>query len=385
MDMKQAKDLLRRYRSGTTTPAENELVESWYRQLVNTDQWEWSEEEKALQEKTLEADILRQINAIPDKKIVPLFRRSQWWVAASVILLAGVFSYFQFFHAPVKFENPSPIAQVANNEIKAPQSNKARITLANGQQVYLDGAANGALATQGNVQVVKLAGGEIAYQYHSTGSAAQMEYNTLSNPRGSKVINMVLADGSIVWLNAASSITYPVSFIGNERKVSVTGEAYFEVSHDASKPFIVHHDQMDVRVLGTHFNVNTFDEEGVSSKVTLLEGSVKVNNGNANAVLKPGQQAVVAQGVKVLDDVDLGLVMAWKNGYFQFENATLQTVLNEVSRWYDVEVVYEGHNRPRQFIGSIQRDLSLSEILKILEKNKIRFKVDNGRLLVRPD
>jgi hypothetical protein len=259
------------------------------------------------------------------------------------------------------------------------------ITLANGQKIYLDSAGNGALAVQGNVKLVKLAGGEIAYQQGPDNISGKIEYNTISNPKGSKVINMVLADGSKVWLNAGSSLTYPVLFIGNERKVSVTGEAYFEVTHDASKPFVVNNGSMNVRVLGTHFNVNAFEDDGSDIKVTLLEGSVKIDNGNATGLLKPGQQAVVIKEIEVLNDVDLDLVMAWKNGYFQFNNASLQNVLKEVSRWYDVNVVYEGHNQPRQFVGEMERALSLSQVLKILERNQVYFKIEGKNLIVMAD
>ena len=257
--------------------------------------------------------------------------------------------------------------------------------MANGQNVHLDSAGNGALAIQGNVKLIKLANGKIVYQHNSGEVSTKIEYNTLSNPRGSKVINMTLADGSKVWLNAGSSLTYPVSFIGNERKVLVTGEAYFEVAHDASRPFVVINGSMDVRVLGTHFNVNAFEDDGNDIKVTLFEGSVKINNGNATGLLKPGQQAVVTNDVRVVDNVDLGQVMAWKNGYFQFDNASLQNLLKEVSRWYDVDVVYEGYNQPREFVGEIQRDLSLSEMLKILQKNNVHFKIEGKELRVMPD
>jgi|SRR6185437_1024114 len=382
MSIQQAKELLQKYRAGNCTPSESELVENWYNQLIDTGEWQWGEGEKDMMEKAIEARIIKQINSSQKNGVFYLKARYQWWAAASVILLLAGFGYFLFFHKTTK---PTQIAKVLRNDIKAPQSNKAMITLANGQTVYLDSVGNGALAMQGNVKLVKLAGGQIAYEHASGKVISKMEYNTLSNPRGSKVINMTLADGSKVWLNAGSSLRYPVLFIGNERKVSVTGEAYFEVTHDASKPFIVNNGAMDVRVLGTHFNVNAFEDDGNDIKVTLLEGSVKINNENATGLLKPGQEAVVTREIKVLNDVDLDLVMAWKNGYFQFDNASLQNVLKEVSRWYDVNVIYEGKNQPREFVGEIQRDLSLSEMLKLLERNKVHFKIQGKDLRIIPD
>ncbi|MEO8860301.1 MAG: FecR domain-containing protein [Ginsengibacter sp.] len=382
MDIHQAKELLQRYQSGNCTRSENELVEEWYKQLIETGEWQWGDGEKDMMQRLIEARIMKQINGSHKKEVFYLSPRYQWWAAASIILLMGAFSYFMFFNKSTK---PEQIAKILNNDVKAPQSNKATITLANGQKVYLDSTGNGALAIQGNVKLVKVANGKIVYQTNSGEVISKMEYNTLSNPRGSKVINMDLADGSKVWLNAGSSLTYPVLFIGSERKVSVTGEAYFEVAHDASRPFIVNNGSMNVRVLGTHFNVNTFEDDGNDIKVTLLEGSVKVNNANATGLLKPGQQAVVTKEIKVVNDVDLDLVMAWKNGYFQFDNASLQNVLKEVSRWYDVNVVYEGKNQPRQFVGEIQRDLSLSEMLKLLERNKVHFKIEGKELRIIPD
>ena len=384
MDILQAKELLQRYQDGKCTPSETKLVESWYQQLIETGEWQWSEGEKDIMQRELEARITEQINDVPRKLKVPVFllRRPRWWAAASFILLLGGFSYFLFFN---KTPKPVQIAKVLPGDIKAPQSNRATITLANGQKVFLDSVGNGALAVQGNVKLVKLPGGEIVYQKNSGEISGRMEYNTLSNPRGSKVINMILADGSKVWLNAGSALTYPIAFVGNERKVSVTGEAYFEVAHDISKPFMVNNGSMNIRVLGTHFNVNAFEDDGHDIEVTLLEGSVKINNGNATGLLKPGQQARVNREVKIVNDVDLDIVMAWKNGYFQFDNASLQNVLKQVSRWYDVNVVYKGNNQPREFVGEIQRDLSLSEVIKILEKNKVHFKIERRELIVLPD
>ncbi len=391
MDIHQVRELLQKYRTGKCTPSENELIENWYRQLIDTGEWKWNEGEKEMMQKMLEARIMKQVNNKRDKIKPPVFLllRNRWWAAASAVLLLGAFSYLLFFN---KSKKQAQFAKVLSNDVKAPQSNRAMITLANGQKVFLDSAGNGALAIQGNVKLVKLSGGEIAYQNTSGKISGKMEYNTLANPRGSKVINMVLADGSKVWLDAGSSLTYPVSFIGDERKVSIAGEAYFEVAHDASKPFIVNNGSMDVRVLGTHFNVNAFEDEDNTIKVTLLEGSVKINNGHESGLLKPGQQASVSKEIKVESDVDMDKVMAWKNGFFEFDNASLQNVLKQISRWYDIDVVYEGSNQPREFVGEMQRDLSLSEVLKILEKNKVHFRIVRGtpsgegkQLIVMPD
>ena len=382
MNIQQAKELLQKYRAGNSTDSENELVERWYQQLVETGEWKWAKGEKEMMQKLIEARLMRKMKAEPEKRIFYLRRRSQRWAAATVIFLLAGFSYFFLIHRSSK---STEVAEVLNNDVKAPQSNKAVITLANGQKVFLDSVGNGALAIQGNVKLVKFANGEIAYEHHSGEISTKMEYNTLSNPRGSKVINMVLSDGSKVWLDVGSSITYPVAFSGNERKVSITGEAYFEVAHDASKPFFVTCGSMNIGVLGTHFNVNAFEDDGPDIKVTLLEGKVKVNNKNAKGLLKPGEQAVVNNKIKILDDVDLDEVMGWKNGYFEFNNSSLQNVLNQVSRWYNVAVVYQGNNKPRQFMGEIQRDLNLSEILKILEKNSVNFQIEGKKIIVLPD
>lgn len=385
MDINQAKELLQRYQAGSCTPPENELVESWYQQLIETNEWEWGEGERDMMQHIIEARMLEHTNDSP--KITGsrffLLSRSGWWAVAAVVsFLIGSFSYLFLFNDTPK---PAQLVKAVRNDVKAPQSNRAMITLANGQKLYLDSVSNDALATQGNVKLVKLEGGEIAYQQSSGEVGAKLQYNTLSNPRGSKVISMFLADGTKIWLNAGSAVTYPVAFIGNERDLSVTGEAYFEVAHDASKPFIVKYNSIRVEVLGTHFNINAFEDEDPDIKVTLLAGSVKINNEHANSLLKPGQQALVNKAIKVVSDVDLGFVMAWKDGFFQFNNASLQNVLKQVSRWYDVDVVYEGSNQPRQFVGEMQKNLNLSEMLKILEKNNVHFRIEGKRLIVRPD
>src|SRR6185312_1588485 len=195
-----------------------------------------------------------------------------------------------------------------------------------------------------------------------------------------------LSDGSKVWLNAESAITFPTAFTGNERKVTIKGEAYFEVAHDASKPFQVTVNGMQVQVLGTHFNINAYEDDDYI-KTTLLQGSVKVTKGNESVLIAPGEQAKVnnASGdIKIKKDVDLDEAVAWKNGFFYFSHADLQTVLRQFSRWYDVDVEYEGVLPKRLFEGKIQRSLNLSEALRILETNDVHFKIMGKKIEVTP-
>lgn len=313
--------------------------------------------------------------------IVPQPKRMRtWWphiavAAVLFFLLAG--AYFFFF-------NRSSGPTLANkneqpHDVKPPETNRATIKLSNGQTVYLDSVANGLLVRQNNVKVVKLADGKIAY----SGSTAEVIYNELFNPRGSKVVDMVLSDGSHVWLNAGSSIRFPVAFAGNERKVSITGEAYFEIAHNPGMPFKVVKGETAITVLGTHFNVNGYEDE-TEIKVTLLEGKVKVSRGSETEDLKPGQQARVGDKIAISGDVDMEKVMAWKNGRFVFEMADIESIMRQLARWYDLDVKYEG-KITSQFGGSISRQVNLSEIFKILEATgSIKCKVEGRAVTVQP-
>lgn len=302
-------------------------------------------------------------------------------VAASVILVIGMGSYFLFF-------NHLQQDQIAKTnipqDVKAPTTNRAMITLSNGKKIILDSAGNGTLAKQGNVSVIKTDDGKIAYQSTDHSPHSIVEYNTLFNPRGSKVVNLTLSDGTRVWLNSESSLKYPVAFNGNERKVEITGEAYFEVAHDARKKFIVDANGVNTEVLGTHFNVNAYNDEA-STKVTLMEGSVKVSKGSSINFLKPGQQADVSSEVKVINGVDVDEVMAWKEGYFHFENSDLKTILGQFARWYDIEIVYEGSVTNRKFFGIVKRSNTLTKVLEMLRDNNIDFKIEGKRLIVKSE
>jgi hypothetical protein len=291
--------------------------------------------------------------------------------------------YYLFNHSTTK--EVAKINAPAKQDIAAPTSVHATITLANGQKIILDSTGNGTLATTGNMNIVKTADGQIAYDEASKISSGEVleTYNTLSNPRGSKVVSLILSDGTQVWLNAETSLTYPTAFAGRERKVTITGEAYFEVSHNASMPFKVMKGETEITVLGTHFNVNAYDNES-SIKVTLLQGSVKVQNGSSSQIIKPGEQARVAGGIKVINEVNVDQVMAWKNGRFSFDHAGIKTVMRELSRWYDLDVEYEGVPTNDLFGGDIQRDLPLSKTLDFLKQSQVHFEVKGRKVIVKP-
>jgi transmembrane sensor len=295
-------------------------------------------------------------------------------VAASVILFVG-FGYF------MSTKNTVTKAIVENKKtIIEPGRNGAILTLANGTEIVLDSLKNGLVANQSNT-IVSKKDGELVY---TKGNNSRVAYNTMSTPRG-RQYSVVLSDGTRVWLNASSSITFPTSFVLNQRKVSITGEAYFEVAKDKEHPFVVSVKDVEVKVLGTHFNINSYADEA-NINTTLLEGSVLVCKKDKKIILKPGQQAAVknAGGIEVKMLGNFSEVMGWKNGVFYFENASLETVLRQLSRWYDVEIIFEKGVSSRSFNGELPRDLELSQILKILEGNNVHFKVEGKILRVLP-
>lgn len=324
-------------------------------------------------------------NAIPDTiPLLPIPRKrrktGRWLTAAAAIIVLAVSGYWLSLQYQEKGElaitTPIP-------DVKAPESNRATIMLADGRTVYLDSVGSGALAEQGNMKLVKLADGQIAYQAGTADVVLEIQYNTLVNPRGSKVIDMTLADGSRVWLNAGTSITYPVAFVGADRTVSVKGEAYFEVAPDKTKPFLVNTGDAFVKVLGTHFNVMNYSGEP-SIQTTLLEGSVEMVAGDKTLILKPGQQSNLKQdgGLTLTNNVDVELVTAWKNGLQSFRHTDLKTLMRQVERWYDVDVVYEAVvPASLSFTGEgISRKVSLRELLQVLENKELKFEIDaNGR------
>lgn len=323
----------------------------------------------------------------------------QWMRYAAVA--AGLFlvSATGYFLLPKK--NTGHLTHVTNTPHSVPDilpgKKKAVLTLADGSCIILDSAHNGAIARQGNSSVIKFNDGSVAYRPVENLSAGKVIFNTLTTPRGGQY-QLVLPDGSKVWLNAASSIRYPTAFTDNERKVAITGEVYFEVvplrlRSGQKMPFKVEKGDMIVEVLGTHFNINAYeDEEAI--KTTLLEGKVKVVNresipqGGSNeksVVLKPGEQTSLSPTSQLSHPIPVqtDAVMAWKNGLFQFHNAGLPAVLRQISRWYDVDLRYEGEIPAREFEGKIQRNLTLLQVLKILEKNQVHLSLAGRTIIIK--
>lgn len=308
-------------------------------------------------------------------------RGLQWLaVAASVIIILGVGLYLQ----KGKQRFPEHTGRVTEKkqieqDVVAPAVSFATLTLGNGKVIAIDSAAPGLIAMQNEVAINKSSG---AIQYsEQAGNHAAVSWNTLSNPRGSRVIQIILSDGSKVWLNAASSLTFPVSFADHQRKVTVTGEAYFEVASDKTKKFIVQSGNVYTEVLGTRFNINSFDDEE-NQKITLLEGSVKLSGSGGKAILKPGEQAVVSQsGFRVAGDADLERTIAWKEEIFSFRDTNIRSIMKEIARWYDVDVEFRGNMQGLNFGGSMSRQKNVSEFLKRMEATQaVRFEVNGKKI-----
>jgi transmembrane sensor len=365
--------LIKKYIDGSCNEQERALVESWHLHDLQQSDVKVSPEhiESAYQRGRLQA-IAHIQSPQPIRKLWPRFA-----VAATilVLLIAGAFFIFK----PVKSSSSLDYAKDI-----APGGNQATLTLSNGKQIDLSNAHDGQLASQGNISVSKTADGNLSYlvSHAPQKSDTQPAYNILNTPVGGQY-HLTLGDGTNVWLNAASSIKFPAAFTGSERKVEITGEVYFEVAHDAAKPFRVLSNKQVVEVLGTHFNLNTYADEE-STKTTLLEGSVKVSNQNSSIVIKPGQQSVSQNGhLSVIEAANLDETIAWKNGYFQFKDEKIESVMRKLSRWYNIELQYQGTIPNEGFNGIISRSKNISQVLKMLEKTKaVHFKIEGRRVTV---
>ncbi|MDI3320572.1 FecR family protein [Pinibacter soli] len=390
--------LFRRYINDEATAAElqelldiiketpgNELADSPAREL-------WQQLQTDQQDYSVDWNVMySSITAESKTPVLPLHTyqkkssRSRKWlavsgVAAMLLISAGIYFLYN------KKETPDVAVQLKSkfgNDV-APGGDKAMLTLADGSAIVLDSANNGLVAKQGNSKIEKPGNGQLVYNTEKSTDIAAIQYNTLTTPRGGQY-RIVLPDGTKVWLNAASYLKFPTAFTGDKRNVELKGEAYFEVAQNAEQPFEVAVNNMQVQVLGTSFNINCYDDES-SIKTSLIEGKVKVVSENNASILAPGHEAIMNKNtndIKVAA-ADVEDAIAWKNNVFSFQNADIPTIMRQIARWYDVEISYEGKVPTEKFVGEVSRNSNVSEVLKILELNKVHFKIDGKKITVLP-
>lgn len=309
--------------------------------------------------------------------------------AAAIIVMAiagGMLLFYSRSESGFTSASPEDPAPGMSSDI-LPGSNKAFLTLSDGRNIILDHASPGLLTTQGGTRIIKEEGDRLAYETTSHEDDPISGSNTLRTPRGGQY-HLVLPDGTKAWLNAASSIVYPVRFTGSRRQVRIEGEVYFEVAKqlkgNSKVPFIVNAGDVSVEVLGTQFNINAYSDE-VAIKTTLLEGAVKVTTSKSSSLLNPGHEArVAAKSAEILiSKANTDQAVAWKNGYFQFQQAGLQEIMRQLSKWYDVDVVYEGKPFEKKFTGEIPRSATLLQVLEILELNQIQLRVVDKQVIIK--
>jgi transmembrane sensor len=388
-------ELLRRIKED---PSSTEFQFSQFSDMPYTRIWEKVEsrlqKEGFWLESTGSPEVSSTAAVIPISPAAKTFRPWRWVAAASLILVLAGAAYLALQH----HNTPPPaqtVAQGNQSPSLLPAGNKATLTLADGRKIDLDSSGTGVLASQGNTVVAKVGDNQLAYGNASNSGAEKPlspTYNTLSTPRANQ-FQLKLPDGTRVWLNNASTLRYPVYFTGTTREVELSGEAYFEVAKDAEHPFRVKvvNDAAagaaggEVEVLGTSFNLMAYSDEN-TERATLIDGSIKFNHAGNSVTLKPAEQSVLSiQGdLQTLRHVDVDDVVAWKNGYFHFNNADLQTTMRQLARWYDVTVVYEGEIPPQAFHGRIQRNLELTTLLKGMEGEHVHFKLNGRKLYVTP-
>ncbi len=381
MTKKEAKELLDKYADGSCTPQEKVLVERWYQlesgrsKLPNFDM---------LPVKSEIWESIRETNSFTGSKNKTRRIVLRLMAAASIVIIMGAGLYF-FQHQKTALQLTKKQTVAVHNHDINPGGDKAILTLADGSQIVLDETDNGLIATQSGIQISKLADGTITYKVAGVKAAEgqSVTYNTIETPKGGKY-HIILPDGSLVWLNAASYLRFPTAFTGSERNVELSGEAYFEVAKNKKQPFKIRANDMNISVTGTRFNVMAYKDEDYGS-TTLVEGSVDVSNASQKMSLIPGQQAINSPGISLVKkEVDVSESIAWKNGLFYFNNSNIQSVMREISRWYDISVEYKGEIPQNRFGGYISRDSKLSQVIKMLELSGVKFSIEDRKLIVLP-
>lgn len=382
MFMKDAKNLIEKYKLGNCTPEEKQIIESWFHQLGEDEISDFTEDELVAARERLHSNMLKLT-----KSPLSGLTRTRYLSAAAILIFVS-FSIFLYIKNP--FIISTKETHITNNDI-LPGNNEAVLTLADGQKITLNDFKNGEIAEQQGIKIIKSSDGQLIYTLsNSKNISNSLLYNKIETPMGGQY-QVNLPDGSRVWLNSGSYLRYPVNFSNGERKIEISGEVYFEVAKIEGIPFKVQVGEQTIEVLGTHFNVMAYDDEN-SINTTLVEGSVKVTNGNQSTIIIPGQQSILKNGEFEVVSVDIDEVIAWKNGFFVFKNENLKSIMRKISRWYDVDVIYQGNIVDKSFGGKISRSRNISELLKILESTgSIHFEIipkssdsNERRIIVMP-
>jgi ferric-dicitrate binding protein FerR (iron transport regulator) len=367
MEREELSILSKKYLAGEASEEEIARLLNWYNNYNEQELTAIIEASEGETEALLEQRIHQRLMVSIAKPKVFVLRPARWWAAAAVLVLLAAGGMYYLRESPKSSTITAGIM---------PGSNKATLTLADGSVVNLDSTGTGMFLKQGHTKVEKTASGEVVYKSDKA-TETTVSYNVLRTPRGGQ-FKVILPDGTAVWLNAASSIRYPVAFTAKERTVSITGEAYFEIAPDAAKPFSVSVNDMKVTVLGTHFNINAYTDEHTIN-TTLLEGAVLVQTGSGSRRLAPGQQARVKPGsneIEYLKQTNVNSAIAWKNGYFSFNDEDIPTVMRQLARWYNIEVTYTDKSPEGTFTGEIGRTLTQDQLFKILSRAGIHFKIE---------
>ncbi|MBD1384643.1 FecR domain-containing protein [Mucilaginibacter rigui] len=380
--------LIDRYLAGNASVEEEQLLLNFFDSFQ--EDIEWDEKLFGLKQH-LEDKMLQRLQAAvkkgADTGTVKVFSIAKALKKVAAVLIGLTFITGIFVYKAKKAADLQSIA-LKKNAVKfdaEPGQNKATLTLADGSKLELNSAKIGVLAKAGHMSVEKTKDGQLIYLIAPSKNAdanTPIAFNTISTPIGGQY-QVILPDGTKVWLNAASSLKYPTLFKGGQRTVELTGEAYFEVTKNAAMPFYVKVNDMQVKVLGTHFNIMAYHNEP-AVKTTLLEGSVQLSSGGVSNKLKPGQQGMLKNGQITVSDVNAEHAIAWKNGYFEFNRSGIHEIMNQLARWYDIEIAYEGNIPDDEFVGKIERSAKLSQVLNILKLSKIHFVLENKKLIVKP-
>lgn len=372
MEEDKLKALIKKYESGQCSKAEKEMVEVLYHDYIQDTKIDLSAEQ-------IREDLEAVYKKLPAP--APFKINSQWVRIAAILVLVGGLSllYSRINQNPGHIIASRKSLPIQKKEI-IPHSVRSYLTLSDGSHVVLDNAPVGKLAMQDGYEIVKVKEGLIAYHNIAGRTSDRQSYNTNILTTGTGIQYQVsLSDGTNVWINAASSLKYPTSFSGSERRVELKGEGYFEVFRNVSKPFVVHTERQNVEVLGTHFNINSYADEP-AVRTTLLEGKVKVVElkTSSSAILRPGEQSILAGNTKFkVAQVNAANTVAWKNGLFQFQDSDIQTIMRQLSRWYNVEFEIEGKVPDVKLWGEVHRNASFEKAMEVLVFFGIEYKVLN--------